>query len=67
MRTFLLLILFFGILLVVLNERLYDAPPRVEYRYIPRDLDTYLRETTFAHVPYQGMTSAEDPWFSRAA
>lgn len=66
MRTFLLFVLFVGVVLVVMNERINDSPPRIEYRYIPRDLDTYLRETTLAHVPFQAMSNTEDAWMTRA-
>jgi hypothetical protein len=62
MRTFLLLILFLGIVLIIVNEKIYEVPPRVEYRYLPRDLDTYLRETTHAHAQLQDMYAHENPW-----
>jgi hypothetical protein len=61
MRILLLLLLFAGIVLVILNEKLTCNVPRVEYRYLPRDLDTYLRESKYPSVVFEG----EDPWFLR--
>jgi len=63
MRVFLVFLLFVGILLVVLNERLHDNPPLVMYRYIPRDLDTYLRDTEEAQIAFDPQRS--DAWFDR--
>lgn len=65
MRSLLLFLLFTGIFLVVMNERLYALPTKVEYRYLPRDLDTYMRETTFAHVPFTKMLNQDDPFMTR--
>jgi hypothetical protein len=61
---FLLFLIFVGVLMVIVNERVYSVPTRVEYRYLPRDLDTYLRETTHAHVPFAEMNE-EDPFWTR--
>lgn len=63
MRTLLVFLFFVGVLLILLNERIYAVPKQVEYRYLPRDLDTYLRESTLAHV---SMTDREDPFWTRS-
>lgn len=62
MRAFLLLLFFTGVVLVVTNElvKAHARPPRVEYRYLPRDLDTYLREQPVASVQFRGMFRDED-------
>lgn len=62
MRAFLLLLLFSGVLLVVVNElvKAHAKPTRVEYRYLPRDLDTYLREQPLASVQFRNMFRDED-------
>ncbi|KAF6252666.1 hypothetical protein COO60DRAFT_1643785 [Scenedesmus sp. NREL 46B-D3] len=44
-----------GITLIIANELLNRCPPRVEYKYLPRDLDMYLRELGQATVPYKAM------------
>jgi hypothetical protein len=51
MKSFLLLLFFTGIVLIVVNDVVKRPPPRVEYRYLPRDLETYLRESTEFLVP----------------
>lgn len=51
MKSFLLFLFFFGILLIVLNDNIKPPPPVIEYRYLPRELDVYLRETSETGVP----------------
>jgi hypothetical protein len=51
MKAFLLIVFFTGLVLVVLNDTLKRPPPIVEYRYLPRDLDTYMRESTYFMLP----------------
>lgn len=53
-------VFFAGVVLVVANELLNRSPPRVEYRYLPRDLDLYLRELGQATVPYKAMEQVVD-------
>lgn len=66
MRTGFLVLLFVGLILMVGNgARKNTAPTKengktVEYRYLPRDLDTYLREQENPSVLYNAMFSAED-------
>ena len=55
MRVALLFVFFAGVILVVLNELIAARPPPVEYRYLPRDLDTYLREDPYASVAFEKM------------
>lgn len=62
MRAFLIALFFTGVVLVVLNAlvKTRDSPPRVEYHYLPRDLDTYLREQPLATVQFENMFKADD-------
>lgn len=68
MNLVLLLLIFSGISLVLANE-LVAARRRtaVEYRYLPRDLDTYLREEPFASVTFNSMFNDENLPFPRAS
>ncbi len=38
--------------------------PRIVYRYLPRDLDTYLREQPYASTTFKSMFE-EDDLYSR--
>jgi hypothetical protein len=62
MRAFLIALFLTGILLVVSNQlvKTQSQPPRVEYRYLPRDLDTYLREQPLASLHFRDMFREED-------
>ena len=42
-ESFLLTLFFTGLLLVVANHLTYDRPVNIQYRYLPRDLDDYVR------------------------
>ena len=55
MRLFLLVLFFTGLVLLVLNQALNPPPPRVEVRYVQRDLDTYLREEPRATLLFADM------------
>jgi hypothetical protein len=62
MRALLLMLFFAGVVLVVVDQlvKAHAEVPRVEYRYLPRDLDTYLREQPLASVHFRGMFRDED-------
>ena len=62
MRTFWTALFFSGIVLVIANELIKQRmrPPPVEYRYLPRDLDTYLREDPMASAKFNTMFTDED-------
>lgn len=62
MRGLLLAVFFTGVVLVITNQlvKANAQPPRIEYRYLPRDLDTYLREQPLASVQFQGMFRDEE-------
>lgn len=62
----LLLLLFAGIILVMANELVAArTQPKIEYRYLPRDLDTYLREEPRVSVTLAGMWDQDDMQLSR--
>lgn len=48
--------------LLLANElaALRARPPRVVYRYLPRDLDTYLREEALATTTFRSMFEEDD-------
>jgi hypothetical protein len=62
MRVFLLFVFFTGIFLIVANQLVkQNQGPVVQYRYLSRDLDTYLREETLASAQFSPMFLDEDP------
>ena len=44
MFAWLLVVFFAGLVMVLANRSMDDRPDKVEYRYLPRDLDSYIRE-----------------------
>lgn len=59
MRVLLLMLFFTGIILVITNEMI-NAPKQVtEYRYLPRDLDTYIREEPLASVTFDDLFNTD--------
>ena len=62
MRVFLLFVFFTGVFLIVANQLVKQGKaPAVEYRYLSRDLDTYLREDPMASAQFSPMFTDEDP------
>lgn len=56
MNLVLLVLVFAGLLLIMANELVAARrEPKVVYKYLPRDLDTYLREEPKASVTFQSM------------
>ena len=55
MRLFLLCLFFTGIILIVVNEQLNAPEQKTVYKYVPRDLDTYLREEPLASLAFADM------------
>jgi hypothetical protein len=53
--TFFLFFLFAGIVMVVTNQLTYDKPREIQYRYLPRDLDTYIRTAEFPSALFGSM------------
>ena len=64
MKLFVLFVFFTGIILVLTNEFMHDRPTRVEYRYLPRDLDDYVRTAPLPTNVFGPMF--EDPDMRRA-
>ena len=58
MGNFLLFLLFAGIIMVVTNQLTYDRPLEIQYRYLPRDLDTYIRTEEFPSALFGSMWNA---------
>ena len=55
MGNFLILLLLAGIVMIVTNQLTYDRPREVQYRYLPRDLDTYIRTEEFPSALFGSM------------
>lgn len=61
MNLAVLLLLFAGVVLILANEVVAArAAPRVVYRYLPRDLDAYLRDEPMASVTFKSMFTEDD-------
>lgn len=61
MNVLLLLLVFAGVILVMANELVSARrQPKVVYRYLPRDLDTYLRQEPYASVTFDSMFNSDD-------
>jgi hypothetical protein len=61
MRALLLSLFFAGIGLVIINQLIVTKmqPPPVQYKYLPRDLDTYLREDPGALSTFSSMFKSD--------
>ncbi len=57
MKLCLLFMVFAGVVLIMANQLVAcsQRPRAVEYRYLPRDLDTYLRTQPLASAQLQDM------------
>lgn len=55
-----LVLLLGGILLVLSNRYYTDIPSKIEYRYLPRDLDTYIRDTPGPATVFGAMFTEQD-------
>lgn len=61
MRLLLLFLFFTGIFLIVANQLVKQSGgPKVEYRYLSRDMDTYLREEPLASAVFKPMYDGEE-------
>lgn len=58
MRLLILCMLFTGVVLILVNELVRKPPRVIEFRYLPRPLDTYLRESTKASLIYGDMAGS---------
>jgi hypothetical protein len=58
MGNFLILLLLAGIILVVTNQLTYNLPREIQYRYLPRDLDTYIRTEEFPSALFGSLWDA---------
>lgn len=57
----LLLLIFAGVVLVLANELVAARrEPRVVYRYLPRDLDAFLRTEPLASATFDSMFTKDD-------
>ena len=59
MSSFILFLFFAGIIMVVTNQLTYNLPREIQYRYLPRDLDTYIRTEEFPSALFGSMWGSE--------
>lgn len=52
MKVVVLFLFMAAIVLFLFDELNNRSPPKIIYRYLPRDLDTYLRDMPFAVYDY---------------
>jgi hypothetical protein len=57
--SFVLFLFFTGIILVATNELTYDRPREIQYRYLPRDLDQFIRTEEFPSAIFGSMWSVD--------
>lgn len=55
MSSFVLFLFFTGIILIVTNELTYNRPREIQYRYLPRDLDQFIRTEEFPSAIFGSM------------
>ena len=60
MSSFVLFLFFTGIILIVVNELTYDRPREIQYRYLPRDLDQFIRTEEFPSAIFGSMWNVPD-------
>ena len=61
MNVALLLLVFAGVIFVLANELVAARrEPRVVYRYLPRDLDAFLRQEPYASTTFNSMFNEDD-------
>lgn len=53
--SFILMLLFTGIILIATNELTYNRPREIQYRYLPRDLDSFIRTQEFPSAIFGSM------------
>ncbi|AGE50131.1 hypothetical protein ATCVCanal1_280R [Acanthocystis turfacea Chlorella virus Canal-1] len=49
---------FAGIVLVAVNSLTYDRPVQIQYRYLPRDLDNFIRTEPYPSAIFGSMWDA---------
>lgn len=56
--SFMIFLFFTGIVLVAVNSLTYDRPVQIQYRYLPRDLDSFIRTEPYPSAIFGSMWSA---------
>ncbi len=55
MSNVIMFLLFAGIIMLVTNELTYSRPREIQYRYLPRDLDSFIRTEEFPSALFGSM------------
>jgi hypothetical protein len=53
--SFFVFLFFTGVVLVATNALTYDRPREIQYRYLPRDLDSYIRTEPYPSAIFGSM------------
>jgi hypothetical protein len=56
--SFIVFLFFTGIILVAVNSLTYDRPVQIQYRYLPRDLDSFIRTEPYPSAIFGSMWTA---------
>ena len=57
--SFVLFLFFTGIILISINELTYNRPREIQYRYLPRDLDSFIRTEEFPSAIFGSLWSVD--------
>lgn len=60
MSNVIMFLLFAGIIMLVTNELTYNRPKEIQYRYLPRDLDSFIRTEEFPSAIFGSMWNNAD-------
>jgi hypothetical protein len=63
MKLFLLFLFFTGVIMIMVNQLIVSNKTKVEYKYLQRDLDTYLREEA-AEIPGSFKDAPRNPGYA---
>ena len=57
--SFVLFLFFTGIILISINELTYNRPREIQNRYLPRDLDSFIRTEEFPSAIFGSLWSVD--------
>ena len=60
---YIFILLLFGMIFIGIAFTRNCPPPTIEYRYMPRTLDHYIKDSAFEGDIYTKMFDGEDIWY----
>lgn len=60
LNAFVVALLAVGVVMITANELAYRQPTKIVYRYLPRDLDEYIRTAPMASNVFSDMFTERD-------